>query len=936
MVDPDRSSARWADVRGVFEEALDVAEAERGAWLVRRCAGDDALLAEVRRLLALRADDERDPSGGAGQPPASAALLAALAEGARGASPAAGERLGTWTLLRPLGAGGMGEVWEAEQEHPRRRAALKLLRPGLAGARARRRFHDEVDALARLEHPAIARILEAGEHAAGGGDPRPWYAMELVPGARPITELARAGGPGWRERVELFRTVCAAVDHGHRNGVIHRDLKPGNILVGEDGRPRVIDFGVARMSVSATDAAEIARRTQAGEIVGTLAAMAPEQLDGRADVRTDVHALGLVLHELLAGAPPFDTTGLALGEIARRVRERVPAPPSAHAPGLPRELDWITARALEKDPERRYASAAVLGEELGRVLRGEPVLAGPPTALYRARSFVRRHRVGVGVAALVFVLLAGGIAGTTSGWRTALAAQATAEEHAAEARAVTAFLVDVFGTPDPELAGVEARVVDALGLAEERLSAFVAGHPRAEVALRTALGGLRAGLGQSAEAVVQYERALALAEEARVAGAPSIADEGALRGRLAGALVDGGQLDRAEALLTGLDAGAADDRLRVELRRVLARLRHRQGRLEEAEACYREALQAARRLSGERGPDAARVAGDLGSVLIDLDRLDEAEALLGAALADLRAALGPAHPRALAAVNNLSAVLASRQRWDEAAALLQEAVDARLARLPPAHPAVLATRANLASQRLMQGDADEAASILQDLLGQMLATTPAHDRQVLTLLCNLASTVHARGDGAPAVRAAVERVLDARAGEAASEVLAAEPLDDLARNLEAWQMPAEALAVCEQAVMLRARLRPEGEPAALSLRALRARLWVAAGRVEDVPAELEAIAAAARSRPDEDPVRRAALNFDLARAWIVSGRPEPAEPLLREAVELLEPGGHLRELYGTITVLAMLCERSGRAEDAAAWRARFAARAAAPPATPAP
>jgi tetratricopeptide (TPR) repeat protein len=810
----------------------------------------------------------------------------------------------------------MGEVWEAEQDQPRRRAALKVLRAGPSGTRARLRFRDEIDALARLQHPGIARILEAGGGEDGG---RLWYAMELVPGARPLTEHAR--GRPWRERVGLLRAVCEAVEHGHRNGVIHRDLKPSNILVGEDGRPRVIDFGVARLS-GPDDAAS--GRTLAGEVVGTLGAMAPEQLDGRADVRSDVYALGVVLHELLAGRPPLDLSDLGLSEALRRIREAAPPPPRAAAPELPVELDWITGRALEKDPELRYPTAGALSEELRRLLDDEPVLAGAPSRAYRLRKFVRRHRVGVALGALIVLLLVGGSAGTLAGMLRAQRQEQDAREALAEATAVTQFLVDMFERADPALDGADVRVVDALAKAEAGLSGFLSAHPRAEATLRGALGQLDFKLGRWEAAEAQLRRALELHRARGALGAEAEARELRLRHDLGQVLTELHRHAEAEVELAAVvaarrGAGGAD---LANALNSLALLRHRQDDLLEAERVYLEAIDVARATGDEGRVDAARVRANLSGLLLNMRRPAEAEPHAVEALEVLRAELGPDHPLAIGALNNLGGVRYQQGRPADAALLVEEAYELRSRRLPAGHRALLDTRANLATLRFALGQADEAARLMEEVLAARLLSEPPWLPELSIMLCNLVSMARPRGDDA--VRDVVRRVAAAGIGAHAESGRAVSPLDNLVRFLESWGLEREALAVVEQTVAARTRLEPPVSAGRLISRACRARLLAAAGLPDEARAELLDVDALRRAvLPRCDPWR-GVLDMDSARAWLRLGELDRAEPLLLEAVVILEGQGKPDVLLVVLRTLADVCDATGRAEEAAARRARHA------------
>jgi len=302
------SAEAWKRVRESFEAALDVAPSERSGWLDEHVGASGTLREEVERLLAA-SEDEGFLSSPIGD---GEAARASAHPGSKGAPPAlVGRRFGSFRVTGMIAAGGMGAVYEAEQDSPRRRVALKTMRVGLADETARLRFDDEVRLLARLRHPAIAQVLDAGVWSEDEGRIEvPWFAMELVESARSIVAYAEEQALDVRGRIDLFREVCAGVHHGHQAGVLHRDLKPANLLVDADGHPKVIDFGVAK--ALRREGGVETERTQVGQMVGTLVTMSPEQVAGRhdeVDIRSDVYALGAVLYELLSGAAPFDLTG---------------------------------------------------------------------------------------------------------------------------------------------------------------------------------------------------------------------------------------------------------------------------------------------------------------------------------------------------------------------------------------------------------------------------------------------------------------------------------------------------------------------------------------------------------------------------------------------------------------------------------------------------
>lgn len=383
----------WTKICQLFDELVELPEAERLAVLDDACGPEHAdVRVEVERMLAAdrtRADLDEPIS-----------RIPKLEE-ASDEGPRPGTNVGGFELVEVIAEGGMATVFRAEQREPARSVALKLHRGNLFSVAGLRRFRYEGEVLASMRHPGIAQLYEAGTHwrqVGGVWAQQPYVAIELVDDARDIVTYARTRALTIPERLELFEQVCEAVSYAHRNGVLHRDLKPGNILVDGTGRARVIDFGIA----SPTDASEITERlTLEGQTVGTLATMCPEQLEGgsgRVDVRCDVYSLGAVLFELLEDAPARDLSGLSLAGAVTTVREEaIRAPQSS-----PRELRWILQRALEHEASRRYDSVEQLAEDLRRYRSHEPLRAGPPSRTYALRKFVRRH-LGVLVASLLIL-----------------------------------------------------------------------------------------------------------------------------------------------------------------------------------------------------------------------------------------------------------------------------------------------------------------------------------------------------------------------------------------------------------------------------------------------------------------------------------------------------------------------------------------------------
>jgi serine/threonine protein kinase/tetratricopeptide (TPR) repeat protein len=658
------------------------------------------------------------------------------------ADPSDWTAIGPYRLIRKLGEGGMGVVFHAQQTEPiRRDVALKVIKPGIVSDQLVARFESERQALALMDHTNIARVYHAGTTSAG----LPYFVMELVDGLS-ITRYCDTKKLPVAARVALFIDVCQAVQHAHQKGIIHRDIKPSNILVKEQeglAVPKVIDFGLARALGAVAGGTAM---THLGAILGTFQYMSPEQADpDRRDIdtRSDIYSLGVVLYELLTGVTSLGRSDLSeagILETLRRIREEDAIPPSQCVRNaanlsiiadlrqsdpyrLPKELghelDWIVMKALEKDRAERYETVNGFVRDLQRYLAGETVEAAPHSAVYRLRKLVRRHRVGLAVAAAFALVLV--TAAAVSAW---LAVRASRAER--DARAVTDFLRnDVLAQASADNQANPTTAPDqnltvrmALDRAAARIGSRFTDAPLVEASVRHTIGDTYVDLGVYEEGQRHLETALAIRR--RLLGEHHAETQATTR-RLAFALEQRGQFAPAQALLTALAATLRDTRGEAHLDTIavtadLGRISWQQGEYARAEPMLRTALDGQRRELGSDHPTALDTTTYLAHVLYSQGRYGDAEPLYVAVLEGRRRKLGAEHPSTAIAMSNLAGLFRVVGRPREAEDLYLDARDIRLRTLGAEHPDTLASLYNLAALYQEHGRLAEAEPLFHQVL----------------------------------------------------------------------------------------------------------------------------------------------------------------------------------------------------------------------------
>lgn len=777
---------RFQRVSELFEQARALPPGRRAALLHDVCGDDADLHARVLRLLHVHESDD-----GAFESPALPESLLEQVESLADAESELPERIGPYRVKKRLGIGGMGVVYLAEQDSPRRDVALKVIRPGIVTPQLLKRFELEAAMLGRLQHPGIARIYQAGTFDGARGR-SPFFAMEHVQGA-PLTRYAREQGLSTRERIELLARVCQAVHHAHQRGVIHRDLKPGNILVDETGSPKVLDFGVARATDSDIQVTTV--QTDVGQLIGTLPYMSPEQISGSSadvDVRSDVYALGVMLYELLTERLPYTLEGSSILSAARAISESEPAPLSTISRAFRGDLNTIVLHALEKNPQRRYQSASDLAADLRRLLADRPIVARPASTMYHIRKFASRNRALVAaLAAAGVILVSSSVVATTLAVGQARA-RADATQRAEDLERVTRFQAKQLSSVDPSAMGEQLRdyllskVADSLAaggvdaeeasvrLAElsrllqrvnftdaalaslnenifaraiETAQAEFEAQPLVRAELLQTLGSTMRELGLVSESLPPQREALELRREHLGNEHP---DTLLAIDKIGMTLKELGELTEAgayyEEALRGRKHVLGEEHSSTLITMInLGLLRLSQGDAPAAERVFRDVHETASRVLGPDDPMVLRAENNLGNALERQGRYDEAIAVHRRALEGRERLFGEDDLDTITGMNNLGVALLNHDMLDEAAPFLSKALAARRRTLGNAHGDTVGSMSNLAVLLRRQGRLDEAERLYLEALGQARSIFGDLHPVTLTLTNNMGALRREQG-----------------------------------------------------------------------------------------------------------------------------------------------------------------------------------------------
>jgi|FLOH01.1.fsa_nt_gi eukaryotic-like serine/threonine-protein kinase len=710
---PQDEVARWQMLEQAFADAIALPRLEQAAKVMQLRATDSALADELEELLAAATE----PGSMRFEKPE---IAPHFIEPAAAAERRLGEQFGPFRLEAVLGSGGMGEVYRAQRhEGFEQTVAVKLLRAAMGGTIFAQRFVRERATLARLNHPHIAGLVDGGTTTDG----TPWLAMEYIDGLTLLDYCAQVE-LSVRQKIRLMLEVAEAVQFAHQQLVVHRDLKPGNIMVRADGHASLLDFGIAKLLVAedAQDGLLQEELTLPQMPIFTPEYASPEQMRGEVvGTASDIYALGVILFRLLSGGLPFCADDRTSFDLARIVSEEAPPSLCSLVPRFPRDLDAIVAHCLRKEPARRYPTVQALADDLERWLRGLPVKARPDSMWYRGRRFFMRNRVAVSLTALVLIVSGTGLAAWLEQSRVATRKGLTAGR-------VSEFLIDFFGKPDPWAQGLsDMSMEDFFTNDLETLFEDLNEEPQVARELAAALGRVLLNLGDEKRAIPLLTRARDAVADAATADPISQSDinfDLGVAARRAGQLLAAETALRASLTLRQEAFGEKHEEV-ASAWNTLGLVHHTMGEFDQAETEYLHALELRELLHGAYGKELASTLNNLGALALDAQRNEEAIAFFQRAR-DIQTRLyqHQEHPDLATTLNNLGMAYQTSGRLDEAEKLFLESLAMRRRILPADHPHLAGSLNNLGLIEEQRGRLQEAALLFREALALASAKAP--------------------------------------------------------------------------------------------------------------------------------------------------------------------------------------------------------------------
>lgn len=892
-------TTRWQRIEELFQAALDVEESARPAFLDSACQDDDDLRDEIESLLNEHSDSESFL-----ETPVVVAGMSNLRQQQPRLESEFPDIIGSYRIIRLLGRGGMGVVYLAEQERPRRTVALKLIKSGMATPRVLRRFEQEAEVLARLQHPGIAGIYEAGT-LPGSDPPSPFLAMEYIEG-RPLNEFAKDNRSDHRLLLRMLAGICDAVHHAHQKGVIHRDLKPGNILVADDrgshtdgtrtvSPAKVLDFGVARL-IEVHDG-NLTLATNADQLVGTMPYMSPEQVSGNSvdlDTRSDVYALGVIGYEMLSGSLPYPVRGCSIPEAARLITECDPEPLGNLNNRFRGDIETIIAKALEKNRDRRYGSAAELAEDIRRFLEHEPIAARPQTTMYQLSKFARRNPPFAVSLVGIFALLVIGVLVTSLLLIKSQRAERLAKDRESEALVERQAAVQAGFRADQEKNRAEKKRKEA----------------------------------EDARAVAHAAKARAEAEGAKFLAVNEFLNEELLRAvdPVDGVTRDPTVSDVLENAATSIDRQFGEQPLvEAAIRQTIGTIYMRMDRTDDADPHLRKTLDIRRKLLGEDDRDTLAALANVGGVHFARGEYDQAREYWEHTFARRLALLGPDDFDTLSSMSNLGLLYKKSGELAEARRMYEQALTSERQLLGDNHLNTLNTMHNLAA--LDSGMNYRAAAErrwhaqLKILLSTQNLNHP-YTLRTINSLGNLCKELRRYDEAEYLIRSAHQGLLNTVGG---SHSLTLSALNNLGILYDELQRHEEAAACLHESLKGCLHTLGRNHPETLNVMNNLAACYLSMKRMADAEAIWQGILPISQATLGDENPRTLIIVCQLAQIYTFQGRFKEAEPLAVDGAEGLAKA--LGEKHGyTRTarrILIDLYRRSGEVEKLEALKSKW-------------